>query len=150
MKPESNKPIILFIVTGVVLGFSILQSAYFAYMLFWLPKNFSLELADLVWLSLKFLAGFYLVGASWLLLISQRIGVYLVELAVLFSLVSFFVLTLYSWYNIYQFMDVQHPLPWIIQIVLAIGIVSAHVFYLWCLRNEKAILYFKLNDARAY
>jgi hypothetical protein len=134
----------------VVLGFSILQSVAYAYWFFLLPQNFSLELADLVWLSLKFLAGFYLIGGSWLLLRSQRIGVYLIELAVLFSLVSFFVLTLHNWYNIYQFMDVQHPLPWIAQIVLAIGIVSAHVFYLWCLRNEKAIFYFKLNETRAY
>ena len=90
----------------------------------------------------------YLVFGCTLIIRSRRLGIYLTELAVLYSLVGSTWITFKTAHYLLFGDDVLFADPEAIAIVQTLSwvfIAAAHVAYLWCLRNEKSIKYFKLK-----
>ena len=149
MKIKSGRPILLLTISGVVLCFSIVQGFYFTYLSYWMPSRFDIDLSELLWIVAKIFVCLYVAISCFLIFRRQRVGIYLVELAVLSSLVYYVLSIFKSWYYLYE--SARPPttlLGWGIQLAILFIVISGHVFYLWCLRNEKAILYFKLDKRR--
>ena len=148
MKIESKKPILLLAISGIVLCLSIVQGIHFVYLSYWIPSHLDVELSVRVWIAAKILVCLYLVISCLLIFRRQRLGVYLVELAVLFSLVYYVWTGVIRWFYLSESVQPPTPLSWGIQLAILAIAISGHVLYLWCLRNEKAILYFKLDKRR--
>lgn len=148
MKIESEKPILLFAISGIVLCSAIIQGIHFVILSSWIPSRFDVELPERLWIMSKTLVCLYLVISCLLIFRRRRLGVYLVELAVLFSLVYYVLAGIRSWYYLDDSAQPVTLSDWGIQLVILFIAISGHVFYLWCLRNEKAILYFKLDRRR--
>ncbi|MGK0474065.1 MAG: hypothetical protein ACJAR0_004565 [Candidatus Azotimanducaceae bacterium] len=150
---NSEKPFVLFVITAIVLLLSIAQGAYFGYMMYWLPELFSGdEPAPLVGTLCKLLACAYIAIGCIQIFRLKRLGIYLVELGVLFSLVWYIWNTVKNCYYMF-FSDVSlienAAVAAAFQVFYLAVLAAAHVFYLWCLRNEKARQYFHLTHAHA-
>lgn len=145
MTASSERPVLLHVLSGGLLCFAILQGFYFIYLSYHLPSMFEADISIRVQIFAKSLMCLYLVWACILLLRGKRAGVYLVELAVLFSLVSLIWNSFKSWYYISEMSLMPNTLGWIFQVAVVLIAIAGHALFLWCLRNEKAILYFDLE-----
>ena len=136
----SEKPVVLLVLTAIVLVIALYQIAFYISVSAAFPTMF-----DSVWISVKVAAYMYLAIGSALLLMRKRVGVYLVELAALFLIV-------FSCWHLSNIIYVSiSGSTNITTIALLVGATTqvvwlgCQLFFLWCLRNDKAILYFDLN-----
>ena len=144
---KEDKPIVLLVLTGLILILSAAQVYFSVALSIWLPGQFDLPFSDAIWIYLKIPMSLWLVISCLLVLFRQRVGIYLIELATLFAIV-------YSCWQVINFVyssmsETFHATGLQLGIMLASIIFwfSLQCFYLWCLRNEKAILYFSLHRA---
>ncbi|MBO6558242.1 MAG: hypothetical protein JJ957_17165 [Pseudomonadales bacterium] len=139
------RPVLLFVLSGLLLCFAIAQAVYYVLLPYAIPSSFELDTANLIGIFAKLLACLYLIISCVLLLKGLRLGAYLVEFAVLFSLVSSIWGTFKTWYYIENLSLMPNALGWLVHVAFFVALVAAHLLFLWCLRNEKAILYFNLE-----
>lgn len=140
-----DRPALLFVLSGLLLCFAIVQAVYYVFLPYAIPSSFEIDTATLIGILAKLLACLYLIVSCALLLKGLRLGAYLVEFAVLFSLVSSVWGTLKTWYYIDNMSLMPNTLGWLVHVAFFLVLIAAHLLFLWCLRNEKAILYFNLE-----
>ncbi len=144
IESSDQRPVVLLLLTTLVLIAAATQAYFSVGVSIWLPKQFDLAFSDAIWIYLRVPMSLWLVVSSLLILFRQRLGVYLIELATLFSIV----------YSCWQVVNLLYSnFSGVIQAThLQIGMmlttsilwIAGQLFYLWCLRNEKAIVYFNL------
>jgi hypothetical protein len=144
---SSEKPVVLFLVTALVLLVSIVQGTFLVYLMYRLPDTFQNESVPLANIFLKLLVCLYIAIGCIQIFRIKRLGIYLLELGVLYSLIWYIWNTVRACYYMLfsdQLFIENTAVATLFQVLFLAVVVSGHLFYLWCLRSEKASLYFCL------